>query len=149
MKAPRVAPARRDAISGLGHKGRVLVAEDNDDVRALLTQILQADGHVVVEVASGRELLDVLAERTAKSWPQEAFDVIVTDHQMPHGDGLDTIAQLRRAGCATPILLITSFADESLRDRAEALETMVMCKPFPLPAFRTAIGVLLSLHAAA
>ena len=149
-KAARVAHERADATPcHFRHRGRVLVADDNADIRALLTQLLEADGHVVVDVASGQELLEVLAARTSTSWPEDAFDVIVTDDRMPNGHGLDAIERLRRAGCATPALLITSFADESLRNRADDLETMVMCKPFPLPAFRTAVGVLLSLHAAA
>jgi len=128
---------------------RVLVAEDDADTRELIAELLEADGREVVEVVSGEEMLQVLTERTMAAWPQEAFDVIVADHRMPKGDGLDMVERLRRAGCATPVLLITAFADESLRGRADDLETMVMCKPFPLPAFRTAVSVLLSLRPAA
>jgi CheY-like chemotaxis protein len=129
------------------HRGRVLVAESDADTRALIAELLLGEGREVVEVASGEELLlQVLTERTASTWPKEAFDVIVTEQRMPRGNGLDVIERLRRAGCATPALLITAFVDDHLRGRAEDLETMVMVKPFPLPAFLTAVSVLLSLH---
>ena len=128
------------------HRGRVLVAENDADTRALIAELLVGEGREVVEVASGEELLQVLAERSASTWPREAFDVIVTEQRMPRGSGLDMIERLRRDGCATPALLITAFVDDHIRDRADDLETMVMVKPFPLPAFLTAVSVLLSLH---
>jgi CheY-like chemotaxis protein len=128
------------------HRGRVLVAENDADTRALIAELLLGDGREVVEVASGEELLQVLTERTASTWPKEAFDVIVTEQRMPRGNGLDVIERLRRAGCATPALLITAFADDHLRGRADDLETMVIVKPFPLPAFLSAVSVLLSLR---
>jgi two-component system response regulator (stage 0 sporulation protein F) len=129
------------------HRGRVLVAENDDDTRALIAELLLGEGREVVEVASGEELLEqALTRRTASSRPAEAFDVIVTEERMPGGTGLDMIERLRRAGCATPVLLITAFVDDHLRGRADDLETMVMVKPFPLPAFLAAVSVLLSLH---
>jgi CheY-like chemotaxis protein len=126
----------------------VLLAENDQEMRELLADLLHADGHDVVEVSSGEEILRVLSEEEARLPKREdACDVIITDHLMPHGDGLDAVEQLRRAGCSTPVLLITAFADESLREKADDLETMVMAKPLALPAFRTAVSVLLSLRA--
>ncbi len=130
-------------LPGFTHQGRVrgarvLLAEDDDAMRTLVTEVLQADGREVVAVADGDELLDALTD--------EPYDVIVTDHRMPRGDGIDVIAALRAAGSETPILLITGHADDELRQRADDLETMVMYKPFPLPAFRAAVDVLISLR---
>lgn len=133
-------------LPGFTYEGRVLVAEDDVAMRELVVDVLRADRRQVVEVGSGEELLRVVREQSASEWPEDAFGVIVTDHRMPNGNGLDVVEQLRRAGCYTPILLITAFADEHLRSRAEELDTMVMSKPFPLKAFRTAVGVLFSLH---
>jgi CheY-like chemotaxis protein len=135
-----------EPLTGTMREGRVLVAEDDSEMRDLVVQILEADGREVVEVVSGEEMLDALRERSVATWPEDAFGVIVTDHRMPNGNGLDTAERLRRAGCSTPILLITAFANEQLRMRAEELEVMVMAKPFPVRAFRMAVGVLLSLH---
>lgn len=115
-------------------------------MRNLVTEVLQCDGYDVVDVANGEEMMNVLTERGADAWPDEPFDVIVTDHRMPNGDGLDVVAVLRRVGYETPVLLISGFADDELRARADDLETMVIHKPFPLPAFRAAVDVLLSLR---
>jgi CheY-like chemotaxis protein len=128
-------------LPGFTHQvrsARVLLAEDDDEMRALVTEVLTADGREVVAVGDGEQLLDALTEAP--------YDVIVTDHRMPHGDGIDVIAALRAAGAETPVLLITGHADEELRARADDLETMVMHKPFPLPAFRAAVDVLISLR---
>jgi CheY-like chemotaxis protein len=131
------------------HRGRVLVAENDEDTRALIAELLLGEGREVVEVASGEELLhQALNDRTTSTRFKDPFDVIVTEERMPGGTGLDMIERLRRAGCATPVLLITAFVDERLRGRADDLETMVMVKPFPLPAFLAAVSVLLSLHPA-
>jgi CheY-like chemotaxis protein len=126
---------------------RVLLAENDQDTRELLADLLHADGHDVVEVSSGEEILRVLSEEARVPRQEDACDVIVTDHLMPNGDGLDAVEKLRREGCSTPVLLITAFADEGLRAKADDLETMVMAKPLTLPAFRTAVSVLLSLRA--
>ncbi|CAN5587011.1 hypothetical protein BH09MYX1_BH09MYX1_48930 [soil metagenome] len=125
---------------------RVLLAEDDDEMRRLVTEVLQADGREVTAVASAEEMMLALADFGADAWPNDPFDVIVTDHRMPRGTGLEVIELLRNAGDTTPILLISAFADDALRDRADELETMVMHKPFPLPAFRAAVDVLLSLR---
>ena len=55
------------------HRGRVLVAENDADTRALISELLVGDGREVVEVGSGEELLQVLTEQTASTWPEEAF----------------------------------------------------------------------------
>jgi CheY-like chemotaxis protein len=126
-------------------EGLVLVAEDDPAMRELMVQVLRSDGHEVVGVASGERMLEVLIERDVAFWPENGFDIIVTDHRMPNGDGLDVVELLRRSGCTIPILLISAFADSRMRTRADELETMLMSKPFPLPAFRSAVDVLLSL----
>lgn len=125
---------------------RVLVADDDPGMRAMLHEILEADGYDVTEVSTGDEMSRVLAERSAENFPDDAFDVIVSDQRMPNGMGLDVIADLRRAGYTTPILLLTAFIDEPLRTRADELEAMVMHKPFPIPALRAAVDVLVSLR---
>jgi two-component system OmpR family response regulator len=142
-------PTRKadDARPGfIAHEGKVLVAEDDAAMRELLAETLRADGRMVVRVTSGRELLQMATEAPSQR-PEDAFDVIVADHRMPDGDGLDMIEELRRAGCFIPALLVTAFADDDLRTRADGLDTMVMSKPFRLRTFRTAVGVLFSLSA--
>lgn len=116
-------------------------------MRDLVVEVLCADGCDVVAVSSGDDLLLRVREGSVATWPATAFDVIVTDHRMPHGNGLDVVQELRRAGCTTPVLLITGFTDDGMRRKADALETMLMVKPVSLHALCTAVQVLLSLNA--
>ena len=76
-------------------RGRVLVADDVDDLRALLRARIEATGAEVVEAINGREAL----ERLAATAP----DLVLMDMHMPVMDGRDAVAQLRRDGHAVPV----------------------------------------------
>lgn len=125
---------------------RVLVAEDDPAMRELIAEVLRADGREVALVATGEEMLLRVRQQSVLNWPEDAFSVIVTDHRMRNGNGLDVVETLRSVGYTTPILLISAFADERMRERADELDTMVLSKPFPLAAIRSAVNVLAALH---
>jgi CheY-like chemotaxis protein len=67
----------------------VLLADDDEDVRALFKLSLAGRGHAVATASTGREAIAQLA--------RERFDVLVTDIVMPDGDGLDVIKAARQA----------------------------------------------------
>jgi CheY-like chemotaxis protein len=62
---------------------RILLAEDDADLRSVLADLLREDGHEVVEAEDGTELLDRLAEALASERGFDAYDLIVTDIKMP------------------------------------------------------------------
>jgi signal transduction histidine kinase/CheY-like chemotaxis protein len=76
-------------------RGRVLVADDVDDLRALLRVFIEATGAEVTEAANGREALARLAEASP--------DLVLMDMHMPVMDGRDAVAQLRREGHRLPV----------------------------------------------
>ena len=102
-------------------KPRVLVAEDDDAMRALMVERLRRDGYELAEVATGSELLALLAQESVSGRPGSAFDLIVTDVRMPGRNGLDAIAFLRRAGSTTPVIAVTAFPDDGVRARPKSL----------------------------
>jgi len=119
---------------------RVLLADDDPDLRALLSAALEADGHDVTTAANGREALDVIAPILFAEETARAPDVIVTDVRMPGVNGLSLVAGLRACGCVTPIIVISAFEGGSLRERAEDVgATAVFAKPFEVDDFRTAV----------
>jgi CheY-like chemotaxis protein len=61
---------------------RILIAEDEDPVRALVARALAQDGHEVVATADGAEALDVLQREAGR------FDLVLTDIRMPVMDGI-------------------------------------------------------------
>lgn len=115
---------------------RVLLAEDDAPMRALLSSTLRGDGHDVLEAPSTRALraLLMLPARDSAGAICDPFDVIVTDNFMPCGMALDAIAELRAMGCATPVILITAYPDEMTLAKAAALEVRTLAKPFTLSA---------------
>lgn len=78
---------------------KVLVADDDDDAREIVTQYLHHDGHRVVAVESGAVAL--------KSILQEHFDLLLTDHGMPGITGLQLAEVVRRVQPGIDIILLT------------------------------------------
>ena len=102
--------------------GRVVVIEDDENVRRSLTMVLRARGFAVEVFRSGVELL---SNRT----PIDAHCMII-DYKMPRIDGLALLSRLREAGNTTPALMMTGFFSTTLRDRAlEAGFAEVLEKP--------------------
>ncbi|MDN4518530.1 SpoIIE family protein phosphatase [Mycolicibacterium austroafricanum] len=104
---------------------RVLVADDNADMREYLTRLLRSDGYRVDAVADGLEALEAIRAG--------APDIVVSDVMMPRLDGLGLVAELRadRRTAATPVLLLSARAgqQESISGlRAGADDYLV--KPF-------------------
>ena len=108
-----------------GAAGTVLVADDNADVRAYLTRLLQGAGYAVEAVADGRAALDALRRRLP--------DLLLTDVMMPELDGFELVRAVRAdARTATlPVVVLSARAGEEAS--AEGLETGAddyVVKPF-------------------
>lgn len=113
---------------------RLLLAEDDRDLRELLCTVLEADGATVVSVANGREALEMLENGGGD------FDVALLDVRMPLMTGLEVLRESRRGGATVPIILITSFADHELVDRAIALgAACVLDKPIDADLLRRTV----------
>jgi DNA-binding response OmpR family regulator len=83
----------------------VLVADDDPDMRDILTRFLSRAGMVVLSVSDGRQCLDRVN--------QGAVDVIVLDIMMPGMDSLEICAALKKtaAACSIPVILLTARDD--------------------------------------
>jgi DNA-binding NtrC family response regulator len=112
--------------------GRVLLAEDDPAMRALLARRLRRAGFDVIEARNGVEAL----ERLAFGWvgtPRIRFDVVVSDVRMPGYDGLNILASLRQTTAHLPIILITAFGTTATHATAARLGAYaILDKPFDL-----------------
>lgn len=117
---------------------RVLVAEDDPDLRDFIASALSNDGYEVVDVADGAEALDRLQE--AISCPLMLPDVIVMDVLMPGYSGLGVLTALRRASWTTPVILMSAMNERTISEKARALgATAFLKKPFNMDDLRTAV----------
>ena len=79
---------------------KILIAEDDRELRQLFSHVLLRNGYTVTGVSNGRQALDAL--------DADYFDMIISDVMMPVMDGYQLVRQLREAGSTTPVLMITA-----------------------------------------
>ncbi|MGJ5175774.1 response regulator [Bradyrhizobium oligotrophicum] len=114
---------------------RVLIADDEDSMRTLVARAIAMDGHEIVTAQDGAEALDILTRENG------AFDLLLTDIQMPIMDGIALALSAARDFPDLIILLMTGFAHQ--RERASNLNAIahdVITKPFSVADIRTAVA---------
>ena len=79
---------------------KILIAEDDRELRRLFAHVLIKNGYTVKEVGNGKEALDAM--------DSEYFDLIISDIMMPMMDGYEFVRLLRDTGNTTPVLMITA-----------------------------------------
>ncbi len=102
---------------------RVLVVEDDTDLREALCDTLELAGSTVLTAGNGHEALELLG--------REAVDLVVSDVNMPEMDGLELLQALRRQQPQLPVLLITAYG--SISKSVEAMRCGAvdyLVKPF-------------------
>jgi two-component system cell cycle response regulator CpdR len=114
---------------------KVLIADDEDSMRQLVARAIAMDGHEIVTAQDGAEALEILTREDG------AFDLLLTDIQMPVMDGIALALSVARDFPDLTILLMTGFADQ--RERASNLNALVhgvVTKPFSVADIRTAVA---------
>jgi len=125
IDASRAAAAEAPAGTGAAQesaKARILVVEDNEDVRELAETMLASAGYAVVSAPSGERALSLLDEGGE-------VDLVFTDVMMPGGmNGLQLADQVRARRPGTPVLVTTGYMDELPPARGKALD--ILGKPY-------------------
>ncbi len=106
---------------------RILLAEDDDNVRLFVGRALEHAGHEVVEATDGGLAAEICAAE------QGRFALLLSDIKMPVMDGIALALQVAAAHPKMIIVLMTGFADQ--RERAHGLDALiydVIAKPFSL-----------------
>ena len=114
---------------------RVLIADDEESMRTLVGRAIAMDGHTIVTAQDGAEALEILIRERG------AFDLLLTDIQMPIMDGIALALSAARDFPDVTILLMTGFADQ--RERASNLNAIahdVITKPFSVAEIRAAVA---------
>src|SRR6201991_445108 len=114
---------------------RVLIADDEDSMRQLVARAIAMDGNDIAPAEDGAEALEILTRERG------AFDLLLTDIQMPVMDGIALALTAARDYPDLTILLMTGFAHQ--RERASGLNAIaydVISKPFSVADIRTAVA---------
>jgi CheY-like chemotaxis protein len=121
---------------------RVLIAEDDLEMRRLVSWAVRRAGYQVVEVEDGKALVNALIH-SAKHAPQTLPDLIISDVRMPGCTGLEVLARLRRVDWSIPVILITAFGDaQAHKEGARLGAAKVLDKPFDVDELCTAVQEL-------
>ena len=79
---------------------KILIAEDDRELRRMFAHVLIKNGYSVKEVSNGKEALDAI--------DRDYFDLVISDIMMPTVDGYELVRTLRESGNTTPVMMITA-----------------------------------------
>ena len=119
---------------------RILLIDDDDDVRSILCSTLTRFGHTVIEARNGREGILL--------FPQAAADLVITDIVMPEKEGLEVLMELRGKHPLVKIIAIsgggrTNSASNYLHLAKKLGAAQVLEKPFPAQVLMAAVDEVL------
>ncbi|MCT2559063.1 response regulator [Tsuneonella sp. YG55] len=116
--------------------GQVLLVEDEDMVRAVAERALVRAGYTVTACADGEEGLAAVANGGA-------FDIVVSDVVMPGMDGPAMARAIRKARPALPVLFMSGYAEEQLRNDIDIADMHFIPKPFSVKQISDKVGAIL------
>ena len=125
-EAPKVVsePPKREDFSG---RGRILIVEDEDSVRAFAVRALTSRGFTVMEADSGEVALEVI------EGDKDGFELILSDVVMPEMDGPTMLKELRKRGIKTKVIFMSGYAEEAFERNLEGpADFAFLQKPFSL-----------------
>src|SRR5437868_3105817 len=99
--------------------GRVLIADDDKEMRRVLADTFRREGYEVHEVSDGAALLIELARN--HRFHYDTVDVVVADVRMPLCSGLQALETIRSVRPQLPFVLLTAFGDHEMHARAAFL----------------------------
>src|SRR5215813_2864728 len=115
---------------------RILLVEDETNLRRTLNDLLKSDGYTVESSADGLE-----AQTMAMS---QVYDLIILDIMLPSRNGFDVCRHLRKSGVNTPILMLTARSE--LNNKVQGLKAGgddYLTKPFETPELQARVEALL------
>jgi DNA-binding NtrC family response regulator len=113
------------AEASKGTRASILVVDDNQGIRTLLSALLSMMGFQVTQAADGDEALDLISRKK--------FGVVFTDFQMPGMDGFALASNIKSSSPKTPVIMITGSSKRVVQEkmRKECVDS-VLFKPFKL-----------------
>ena len=112
---------------------RILIVEDDAEMRSLLADELSEDGYDVFQAKDGSEASLMVVD--------EGFDLVVTDMKMPKMGGLELLSLVKGAFPDIPVIVISAFGDNQAFGEAKERGSFgFMTKPFKMSEFKEAVS---------
>ncbi|HEY8072671.1 MAG TPA: response regulator [Labilithrix sp.] len=124
-------------------KKRVLLADDDPCAREVVAEILRDMGLEVVTSDDGGRMLVAIADQYKSGRTPQDVQLVVTDVVMPVMSGLDVLKGLRAAKWKTPVIVMTAFATEDVRDAVGKLGGVLLVKPVAIDVLESTVRDLL------
>jgi DNA-binding response OmpR family regulator len=125
----------------MNRPSKILIVDDEPNIRLVFRTSLEGDGHAVAEAGDGDEALARLR--------QEPFDLALLDLRMPLVDGMETLRRMRDEGLRVPVILVTAHG--SIPDAVRAMRLGAvdfLTKPVVPGDLRAAVSEVLARHEA-
>ncbi|MFQ5886432.1 MAG: response regulator [Anaerolineae bacterium] len=119
---------------GKESQAQILVIDDDEDFRFILTRTLEKEGYGVQAVGSGAEAMQAMKS--------QRFDLALVDIKMPEMGGRETVKEIRKLDPQLPVLLVTGSPDWPDRELRAATQGWIY-KPFRLAQLRSMVRKLL------
>lgn len=141
-KGEPASPARKEEAREWSGGGNLLLVEDEDMVRAVAERALAREGYTIVTASDGEEGLE-LVRAGGK------FDLVVSDVVMPSMDGPAMVREIRKIAPDLPVLFMSGYAEEHLRNEIDIANMHFIAKPFSVQQIAGKVAeVLVSASAA-
>lgn len=99
---------------------RVLIADDEPDIRLMARMVLRRSGFVIDEVPSGQDAVDAIDGRD--------YEAVVLDQRMPGLTGIETARKLRGHGHCLPIIIFSAYLNEDVESEAAEMGLTTLSK---------------------
>lgn len=120
---------------GKGNQARILVIDDDEDFRFIITRALEKEGYRAQAAGSGAEAVEALKSQN--------FDLALVDMKMPEMGGRETVKEIRQLDPQLPVLLVTGSPDWPDRELQSATQGWID-KPFTLAQLRSMVREVLA-----
>ncbi len=111
---------------------RILLVDDEKNLRRLLQDTLEAEGHTVIQAATGEEALD--------RFKKAQCDLVLLDMVLPDLNGIQVLRRMKREASEIPVVIMTAFSE--VRSAVEAMRAQAadyLCKPFDLDELKLVV----------
>lgn len=114
-------------------KKKVLIVDDQNGIRVLLTEVFGSEGYQTYQAANGKLALDIVRNDTP--------DLVLLDMKIPGMDGLEILKHIKKINSGVKVIMMTAYGElDMIKEATESGALMHFTKPFDIDELRTAVN---------